>query len=128
MSTRTKLALLTTAGALLTSLLTACGDDPNFQPTVFEDYKGTVLQAHHTVEYGGGTEMTLLGESGEVLVFEVDFRGKPPIRIESDPDATEDIIACDALAVYRSQLDSEQTKNCVITSSDPGKFFVVEED
>ena len=128
MSTRTKLALLTTAGALLTSLLTACGDDPNFQPTVFEDYKGTVLQARPTTQYGGGTEMHLLRDNGEVLVFGVDFRDNPPIRIESNPDATEDTIACDALSVYRSQLDSEQTQNCVITSSNPGKFFALGDD
>lgn len=128
MTARTKLALLATTGVLLAPLLTACGDDPNFQPTVFEGYKGTVLQAHPTTQYGGGTEMTLLGEDGKVLVFGVDFRSNPPIRVESSPDATEDAITCDALAVYRSQLDSEQTRSCVITSSDPGKFFALEED
>lgn len=119
------LTRLTIAGLIVTPLMTACTTSP---PDTFENYQGIVLQAHPTDQYGGGTEMTLQGDDGTVHIFGVDFRNNPPIRIVTDPNATHDTITCDVLAINYDVLSNKHSENCVVTSSNPGKFFAVGDD
>lgn len=122
MSHRVKLMSLAVGGALVASLLTACTED---NLTILEGYKGTVQRATATTQYGGGTEMVILGNDGTVVVIGVDFRDNPPVRVVSDPAAAETTIACDALAYEGNQMRFKETKNCVITTSAPDRFFAL---